>query len=382
MSLGFYLQPWQTVDYVESPSIGRFEGTAFDPPAWKPRIPTAAFLRARADDTFWAARRVAAFSNEMIRALVNTGHYTAPDAAGHLTEVLVQRRNKIAAAYLTPINPVVNLTLGAEGLSFENAAVAAGVAPAPKGGYRVRWSRFDNATGETTELALPAVVARPPVPAPANLPGDPGAYLKVQVSAVQPPHAAWETPIDAYFRRTTAGWKLVGLTRQPDGPAEARAAKTGTQPTPRRDHDSTRGGEIIPRTGAVAHRGRASRRGRQRAADDAADVPRPGGVLHAEDRPRGVHPHRRGRRGEELLVGRPGGAAPGARAGVRRLRVTRQPRPAGDQRDAVLRLEPAALPVRRAGGPARRHRVLPLGRHLQPDGHRAVLGVCRRPVHA
>ena len=137
MSLGFYLQPWQTVDYVESPSIGRFEGAAFDPPAWKPRIPTAAFLRARADDNFWAARRVAAFSNEMIRALVNTGRYTAPDAAGHLTEVLVQRRDKIAAAYLTPINPVVNLTLGADGLSFENAAVAAGVAQAPTGGYQV-----------------------------------------------------------------------------------------------------------------------------------------------------------------------------------------------------------------------------------------------------
>ena len=97
VSLGFYLQPWQTVDYVESPSIGRFEGSAFDPPAWKPRVPTAAFLRARDDDNFWAARRVAAFSNEMIRALVNTGGYTAPDAAGHLTEILVQRRNKIAA---------------------------------------------------------------------------------------------------------------------------------------------------------------------------------------------------------------------------------------------------------------------------------------------
>jgi hypothetical protein len=164
----------------------------------------------------------------MIRALVNTGGYTAPDAAGHLTEILAQRRNKIATAYLTPINPLVNFTLGAEGLSFENAAVAAGVAEAPTGGYLVRWSRFDNATGETKELAPPSVVARAPVPAPAGLPGEPGSYLKAQVSAVQPPYQAWTTPIDVYFRRTPGGWKLVGLTRQPDGPA-APARSPGTK---------------------------------------------------------------------------------------------------------------------------------------------------------
>jgi len=164
VSLGFYLQPWQTVDYVNSPAIGRFEGAAFYPPEWKPRVPTAAVLRARRDDTFWAARRVAAFSNEMIRAIVSTGHYSAPDAAGHLAEVLIQRRNKIASAYLTPINPLVNFTLGPEGLAFENAAVAAGVAPAPTGGYLVRWSRFDNTTGDATEIAPPSVVASVPVP--------------------------------------------------------------------------------------------------------------------------------------------------------------------------------------------------------------------------
>ena len=44
-------------------------------------MPTAAFLRARADDTLWAARRVMAFSDEMIRAIVETGQYTDPSAA-------------------------------------------------------------------------------------------------------------------------------------------------------------------------------------------------------------------------------------------------------------------------------------------------------------
>ncbi len=30
-TLGFGLSPWQTVDYVEYPSIGKFEGKVFDP---------------------------------------------------------------------------------------------------------------------------------------------------------------------------------------------------------------------------------------------------------------------------------------------------------------------------------------------------------------
>jgi hypothetical protein len=65
-SFGFALSPWQTVNYVEKPSIGKFEGDRFDPKAWRPQTPTAAYVETRDDDAFWAARRVAAFSDEMI----------------------------------------------------------------------------------------------------------------------------------------------------------------------------------------------------------------------------------------------------------------------------------------------------------------------------
>ena len=71
--------------------------TAFDPAEWKPRVPTAAFLRARADDKFWAARRVMAFSDEMIRAHREDRRSTATRRAEKLlADVLIQRRDKIA----------------------------------------------------------------------------------------------------------------------------------------------------------------------------------------------------------------------------------------------------------------------------------------------
>ena len=44
-SFGFALSPWQTVDYVEYPSIGKFEGDRFDPRKWRPQTPTTAYWR-------------------------------------------------------------------------------------------------------------------------------------------------------------------------------------------------------------------------------------------------------------------------------------------------------------------------------------------------
>ena len=58
--------------YPAEDAIGRFEGERVRSRSdWRPRVPTAAFLHARADDDFWAARRVAAFSDEMIRAITD-----------------------------------------------------------------------------------------------------------------------------------------------------------------------------------------------------------------------------------------------------------------------------------------------------------------------
>ncbi len=77
-SFGFALSPWQTVHYVERPSIGKFDGDRFDPRTWRPQTPTTAYMELRADDAFWAVQRVGAFSDEMIRAIIHTGEFTIP----------------------------------------------------------------------------------------------------------------------------------------------------------------------------------------------------------------------------------------------------------------------------------------------------------------
>ncbi len=212
-TMGFYLRPWQKASYVDNPAIGRFEGTAFDPVGWKPRVPTAAFLRAQDDDAFWAARRVMAFSDAMIRAIVKAGRFSDPAAETLLADVLIQRRDKIGQAYLNAINPVVSVALDDGGaLTFDNAAVAAGVGTAPRAGYLIHWGRFDNATGTTSGLGTSSAGADGRSRAPSPLPTEAGAYVAVQIRAVEPPQQSWGAPVVAYFRRD-AGWKAVGLER-------------------------------------------------------------------------------------------------------------------------------------------------------------------------
>jgi len=212
--LGFPLPVWATVPYPDEELIGRFEGKVFDPLRWKPRAPTAAFLRARPDDTFWAARRVAAFPDEMIYAITRTGEFSDPLAAATLAKVLVERRDKIARAYLPAVNPIVDVALSPDGaLTFANAAVDARVATAPPS-YAVEWARFDNATGESTPIGQRTLVTTPRASAPAGLPAEPGAYVTVQIAAVDGP-PAWARPVSAWLRRTAGGWTLVGLERQP-----------------------------------------------------------------------------------------------------------------------------------------------------------------------
>jgi hypothetical protein len=216
-----------TIDYPNVPGVGRFESKRFVPEQWRPRVPNPAYVRSRLDDTFWAARKLMAISDELIRAAVKAGHYTDPRAEQFLADALIERRDKIGRAWLTAINPIVDPALSADGvLTFRNAAVDHGSAPAPSG-YHVAWFRFDNATGESApagesngaeaRLTAPADALTRVTPDTSRA-GGRGVFVRADISAVGGTHPSWVAPVRAYFRRGADGWKLVGFDRMPDAP--------------------------------------------------------------------------------------------------------------------------------------------------------------------
>lgn len=217
VTFGLWLSPWQTVDYREHPQIGKFEGEEFEPEEWKPRVPVVALQKIRPDDELWAALRVMAFTDDLIRAAVNTGGYTDPAAETLLADVLIKRRDKIGRVYFAKINPLVRFSLSESGvLSFENPAVRTKLAEPPKNGYQAVWSRFDNATRAAQPIGSPAASTTETLQAPADLPRADGTFIKVSISAVEPPHASWAKPVDVYFRRAGNAWRLVGVERLPE----------------------------------------------------------------------------------------------------------------------------------------------------------------------
>ena len=212
LSLGFRVPVWRTQDYFESPAIGRLprDHSKWDPEAWWPHITNAAFRHMRPDDTFWAATKIAAISEDMIRAAVEEGQFGYLEAKQFLAQAIIDRRLRILQTFLPKVNPVTDPAIDAKGrLTFRNAAVEAAVADrAP--GYRALWYTFDNTT-DTARLIATTEETQSPMLMPAMPASE---YIKVDIAAVGGPEA-WTRPVSAYFRRNSGNWMLVGFERQP-----------------------------------------------------------------------------------------------------------------------------------------------------------------------
>jgi hypothetical protein len=227
-AFGFAPREWMSISYPHYRGVGRLEAEHFDPRSWRPRVPNPAYVRSRPDDTFWAARKVMAMGDALIRAAVRAGRLGDHDAEQYLVNTLIERRDRIGRAWLTDVNPVIDPSLSEEGvLTFDNAAVQHAVAERPSG-YTAVWHRFDNTSGSVQRIGETTSETEQ-IRAPAPLEGE---FVRVDVSATGSPHRSWAAPVHAYFRRTAGAWKLVGFDRMPDAP-EMRPGLVGAEPVAR-----------------------------------------------------------------------------------------------------------------------------------------------------
>ena len=215
LTLGLYVRPWIKVPYPDMPAVGRIESTYYRPEEWKADYPNPAFRNASEEDRFWAARIVASFSDEAVRAIVETAQFSDPAATEYLTKIILERRTKVLRTWLNTTNPIVNPSLSQSGtLTFENqAAIAAVAKPAER--YTVQWSRFDNASRQFEPFGGEVTSTATRLQAPEDLLAVRPEFITARLRAHHPDHPAWSQPLMAYFRRAGDGWTLVGLERNP-----------------------------------------------------------------------------------------------------------------------------------------------------------------------
>ncbi len=189
-SLGLYVPGWQRAAYPKIPAAGRLEYVVFDPDKWVSNYPNAAFRNETAADRAWAARKIAAFSDDDIRAVVATGRYSDPVAAEWVVRCLIERRNKIARAFLKGTAGLDEFEIRDAQLTFKNPGGAA---------VRVRWSAFVNETGR--RLSIPGADSF-------HVPSPPGAaYVTAALTGEGP-------RVSVYVKLSRETRKIVGIERE------------------------------------------------------------------------------------------------------------------------------------------------------------------------
>lgn len=206
LSMGIWDRPWRKVKYPDYPSVGRFEGDFFEPELWRPEYPNPAFDRMLPQDAFWAVRIILRFTDEMIRALVETGHYANRETERYLTETIIKRRDKIVQHYLARIDSLDEFSVtrqdGTVALIFHNLASEVGLAP--DGPYQYLWFRYSNGPGKLEKLRESGSSPRAALP----LPNDNSEFLMVRITPPEQPS------IDVYLRNRQGNFQVVGLDRK------------------------------------------------------------------------------------------------------------------------------------------------------------------------
>jgi hypothetical protein len=203
LTFGVVADPWERLEYPDLPTAGNLEAAGFEPEHWTSNYPNPAFLSRQPEDEFWAAKIVTAFSDDDIRAIVETGQFTDPRVIPHITSTLIQRRDKIARAYFSKVLALDQFRIEDGELRF--ADLGAGYGLRPDAEYRVRWFLFDDRSGKRSPISSSRSV-RLPVDA---IRSEAGSYLVAILDLPEEP----VMDIAITIRKTANGHDVVGIER-------------------------------------------------------------------------------------------------------------------------------------------------------------------------
>jgi hypothetical protein len=204
VTLGLRVPRWQRADYPKLRGVGLFDAWSFEPLEWKPEAPNPAFLLMDKADAFWAAKHVAAFTDDEIRAIVETGKLSDERAADWIADCLIKRRDKIAQAWFSKVLAVDRFRIVDGRLVFDDLSASYETGPAKS--YDVQWSTYDNDLGVLTPLSNASGTKLPPAPSATE-------YLAATIRCAANPAESCPDPVTVYLRRSATSFELVGIER-------------------------------------------------------------------------------------------------------------------------------------------------------------------------
>jgi len=209
LTLGIWERPWMRIEYPypEYSEVGRIEAKHFEPDKWKPDYSNAAFERMLPDDAFWAAKLVARFSEEAVRAIVHEGEFSNSKAEAYLANVLIERQRKILEYYFQQVNPVGNFEIVIGNLVFENLGQESGLTP--DCAYQYLWHTFNNETVKPIPLGDWRYTGFSRLPIPQNA----ADFLMVRIRTRADGAPEWLKSVNVYLRNA-GQTSIVGIERE------------------------------------------------------------------------------------------------------------------------------------------------------------------------
>jgi hypothetical protein len=166
ITVGAHVKAWEKQWNVPYRSIGHYESKNFHPQKYKFIVPNPAFENMTNLDGYWGAKLVMSFTDEQLRAAVETGQYSDPEAAEYLLQTLIERRDIVGTYWFGRMAPLDNFELhnsssGKQELCFEDLAVETGLERSE--GSQYRWelrtpagvSNKEENLGNSTCIPLP-----------------------------------------------------------------------------------------------------------------------------------------------------------------------------------------------------------------------------------
>jgi hypothetical protein len=201
-SLGIFVPRWARARYIKHPSLGQIEYPSFEPEEWKPNYPNPAFRNRLPDDEFWGAKKVMAFSDEQLKAVVKLAAYSDPRAEEWITDYLMKRRDRIGEVYFSKVLPLDDFRVEEDELRFVDLGVKHGLVGSRE--LKATWSRFDNGSEKHTPIQGASGFGLPDVLKSSAA----GSYFAVRITSDDP-----KQTVTVYVRKQSQGQQVVGVDR-------------------------------------------------------------------------------------------------------------------------------------------------------------------------